>query len=161
MDLKTGKTFILGTDASGQDVFSRVIQGAQISLVVALTVTLIHLVLGTALGLIAGFFQGPVDYVIQRTGEVWNAFPQFIAPLLIVSVLGTPRTTGGNLITIGWDLRNLIFAFSIGAVFGGSRIVRALTLTLKQQDYVLAARWVGRATSASCCATSCPTRCRW
>lgn len=143
LDPKTGKHFWLGTDSTGQDVLSRVIQGAQISLVVSITVTAIYVVLGTLLGLLAGYFQGPMDYVIQRTGEVWSAFPQFVALLLIVSVLGTPRTTGGNLITIGWDLRNLIFAFSIGSLFGGSRIVRALTLSLKQQDYVLAARSLG------------------
>jgi ABC-type dipeptide/oligopeptide/nickel transport system permease subunit len=66
-----------------------------------------------------------------------------IALLLIVSVLGTPHTTGGNLFTIAWDLRNLIFAFTIGAVFGGSRIVRGLALSLKQNDYVLAAKAIG------------------
>jgi len=142
-DTKTGKTFILGTDATGQDVLSRVMQGSQISLAVAFCVVLINVVLGTLLGLIAGYFQGPVDYIIQRSGEVWSAFPQLIALLLIVSVLGTPHTTGGNLFTIAWDLRNLVFAFTIGAVFGGSRIIRGLTLSLKQNDYVLAARTVG------------------
>jgi peptide/nickel transport system permease protein len=143
VDPKTGKHFWLGTDATGQDVLSRVMQGSQISLAVALAVTAINVSLGTLLGLIAGYFQGPVDYIIQRSGEVWSAFPQLIALLLIVSVLGTPHTTGGNLLSISWDLRNLVFAFTIGAVFGGSRIVRGLALSLKQNDYVLSARAVG------------------
>src|SRR5215203_6887804 len=143
VDPKSGKRFWLGTDATGQDVLSRVIQGSQISLAVAFTVVTINVVLGTLLGLLAGYYQGPTDYVIQRSGEVWSAFPQLIALLLIVSILGTPHTTGGNLLTIAWDLRNLIFAFTIGAVFGGSRIVRGLTLSLKQNDYVLAAKAVG------------------
>lgn len=143
VDPRTGKTFWLGTDATGQDVLSRVMQGSQISLSVAFTVVTINVVLGTLLGLLAGYYQGPVDYVIQRSGEVWSAFPQLIALLLIVSVLGTPHTTGGNLISISWDLRNLIFAFSIGAVFGGSRVIRGITLSLKQNDYVLAARAIG------------------
>jgi peptide/nickel transport system permease protein len=143
VDPRTGKTFVLGTDATGQDVLSRVMQGSQISLAVAFTVIAINVGLGTLLGLLAGYFQGPVDYVIQRSGEVWSAFPQLIALLLIVSVLGTPHTTGGNLFTIAWDLRNLIFAFTIGAVFGGSRIVRGVTLSLKQNDYILAARSLG------------------
>lgn len=143
VDPRTGKPFILGTNATGQDVFSRVIQGSQISLAVAFTVTLINVGLGTLLGLLAGYFQGPVDYVIQRSGEVWSAFPQLIALLLIVSVLGKPHTTGGNLFTIAWDLRNLIFAFSLGALFGGSRVIRGVTLSLKQNDYVLAARSLG------------------
>jgi peptide/nickel transport system permease protein len=143
VDPKTGTHHWLGTDATGQDVLSRVLQGSQISLAVAFSVVAINITLGTLLGLLAGYFQGPVDYVIQRSGEVWSAFPQLIALLLIVSVLGTPHTTGGNLLTIAWDLRNLIFAFTIGAVFGGSRIVRGLTLSLKQNDYVLAARALG------------------
>jgi peptide/nickel transport system permease protein len=143
VDPKTGKHFWLGTDAIGQDVLSRALQGSQISLAVGLTVILINVGLGTLLGLMAGYFQGPVDYVIQRSGEVWSAFPELIALLLIVSLLGTPHTTGGNLLTIAWDLRNLIFAFTIGAVFGGSRIVRGVTLSLKQNDYVLAARALG------------------
>lgn len=143
VDPKTGKRFWLGTDATGQDVLSRVMQGSQISLAVAFTVVAINVGLGTLLGLIAGYYQGPVDYLIQRSGEVWSAFPQLIALLLIVSVLGTPNTSGGNLLTIAWDLRNLIFAFTIGAVFGGSRIVRGVTLSLKQNDYVLAAKALG------------------
>lgn len=143
VDPKTGTHHWFGTDATGQDVLSRVMQGSQISLAVAFSVVLINITLGTLLGLLAGYFQGPIDYLIQRSGEVWSAFPQLIALLLIVSVLGTPNTTGGNLFTIAWDLRNLIFAFTIGAVFGGSRIVRALTLSLKQNDYVLAAHSIG------------------
>ena len=143
VDPRTGKTHILGTDATGQDVFSRVLQGSQISLAVGVAVIAINVTLGTLLGLCAGYFQGPIDYVIQRTGEIWTAFPELIALLLIVSLLGTPRTTGGNLLTIAWDLRNLIFAFTIGAVFGGSRVIRGATLALKQNDYVLAARALG------------------
>lgn len=143
VDVRTGKHFWLGTDATGQDVLSRVLQGSQISLAIGVTVVLINVALGTLLGLLAGYFQGPVDYLIQRSGEVWTAFPELFALLLIVSILGTPHTTGGNLLTIAWDLRNLVFAFTIGAVFGGSRIVRAVTLSLKHNDYVLAARALG------------------
>jgi peptide/nickel transport system permease protein len=140
---RTGERHWLGTDSIGQDVLSRVLQGSQISLAVGVTVIIINVTLGTLLGLLAGYFQGPMDYVIQRSGEVWSAFPELIALLLIVSLLGTPHTTGGNLLTIAWDLRNLIFAFTIGAVFGGSRIVRGVALSLKQNDYVLAARALG------------------
>lgn len=124
-------------------MLSRVIAGAQISLTVSFAVVLIHVMLGTLLGLISGYYQGPVDYAIQRSGEIWSAFPGLIALLLIVSLLGTPRTTGGNLLTIAWDLRNLIFAFSIGAVFGGSRIVRGLAISIKQNDYIIAAQALG------------------
>ena len=134
---------LLGTTATGQDVLSRVIQGSQISLAIGFSVMVVNIAVGTTLGLLAGYFQGAADYIIQRSGELWTAFPQLIALLLIVSILGPPATSGGNLLTIAWDLRNLVFAFSLGAVFGGSRVVRAATLTLKHQDFVLAARALG------------------
>ena len=137
----------LGTDAQGQDVFSRVLVGSQISLAIGFTVTLIYAVLGTLLGLLAGYYQGPVDYLIQRSGEIWSAFPYLVALLLIVAILGPPFTRGGSgpfaLFNIAWDMRNLVFAFSIGAVFGGSRLIRGVALSLKQADYVLAAQALG------------------
>ncbi|MQA00521.1 MAG: ABC transporter permease subunit [Dehalococcoidia bacterium] len=134
---------LLGTDANGRDVLSRVLVGSQISLAVGFSVVLINVTLSTLLGLMAGYYQGVTDYIIQRSGEIWSAFPGLIALLLIVSILGAPATEGGNLLTIAWDMRNLIFAFSLGAVFGGSRLVRGVTLSLKNQDYVLAARSLG------------------
>jgi peptide/nickel transport system permease protein len=136
-------TFILGTDANGRDVFSRVLVGSQISLSIGFAVIVINVFFSTLLGLLAGYFQGPIDYLIQRSGEVWSAFPGLIALLLIVSILGPPHTSGGSLLTIMWDMRNLVFAFSLGAVFGGSRVVRGVTLQLKQAEYVTAARALG------------------
>ncbi|MCL4231880.1 MAG: ABC transporter permease [Dehalococcoidia bacterium] len=141
--LSPGGDHLLGTDAIGQDVLSRVIVGSQISIAIAVSVVLVNVTLSTLFGLWSGYFQGPVDYLIQRSGEVWVAFPGLIALLLIVAVLGPPSTEGGNLLTIVWDMRKLIFAFSIGAVFGGSRVVRAVTLSLKHQDYVIAATTLG------------------
>jgi peptide/nickel transport system permease protein len=138
---------IFGTDAVGKDVFSRVLVGSQISLALALTVVTINVSFGTLLGLAAGYFQGPIDYVIQRSGEIWSAFPGLIALLLIVSLLGPPTTTKHTgplaLFQVAWDMRNLVFAFSLGAVFGGSRIVRGVALSLKNSEYVTAARALG------------------
>ncbi len=139
---------LLGTDAVGKDVFSRVLVGSQISLAVAFSVVTINVTFSTLLGLMAGYFQGPVDYIIQRSGEVWSAFPGLIALLLIISILGTPHTEGSKsgllgIFVIMWDMRNLVFAFSLGAVFGGSRIVRGVSLSLKNAEYVTAARAVG------------------
>ncbi len=134
---------LLGTDANGRDVLSRVLVGSQISLAVGFAVIFINVTLSTLLGLLAGYYQGVTDYVIQRSGEIWSAFPGLVALLLIVAILGSPSTAGGNLLTIGWDMRNLIFALSLGAVFGGSRIVRGVTLSLKNQDYVVAAEALG------------------
>lgn len=132
-----------GTDAVGRDVLSRTIAGSQISLAVAFTVITINVVLSTLLGLWAGYYLGVVDYVIQRSGEIWSAFPFLIALLLIITLLGPPSTGSGNFFLVSWELRNLIFAFSLGAVFGGSRVVRGVVISLKEQDYVLAARALG------------------
>jgi len=142
--LSPGGKHILGTDSLGQDIFSRVLQGSQISMAVAFAVMAVNVSLGTTLGLVAGYFQGPVDYAVQRSAEVWTAFPALIALLLIVAVLGPPHTTKtGNLLTTAWQMRNLVLAFSIGALFGGSRVVRAVTLSLKNQEFVTAARALG------------------
>lgn len=137
------RTHILGTDSIGQDVLSRVLVGSQISLAVGFSVVFINITLSTVLGMLAGYYQGVVDYLIQRSGEIWSAFPGLVALLLIVSIFDPPHTEGGNLITIAWDMRVIIFAFSLGAVFGGSRVVRGVTLSLKQTDYVMAARALG------------------
>lgn len=139
---------LFGTDAVGKDVFSRVLVGSQISLAIAFSVVAINVALSTMLGLTAGYFQGPIDYVIQRSGEVWSAFPGLIALLLIVSLLGSPYTEGAKKDILGifdimWDMRNIVIAFSIGAVFGGSRIVRGVALSLKNAEYVTAARSIG------------------
>lgn len=139
---------LLGTDAVGKDVFSRVLVGSQISLAIALSVVAINVTLSTLLGLMAGYFQGPIDYIIQRSGEIWSAFPGLISLLLIVSLLGPPHTEGSKagilgIFVIMWDMRNLVLAFSIGAVFGGSRIVRGVSLSLKNAEYVTAARALG------------------
>ncbi len=139
---------LLGTDAVGKDVFSRVLVGSQISLALAFTVVAINVTCSTLLGLIAAYFQGPLDYIIQRSGEIWSAFPGLIALLLIVSLLGSPHTSGPNhgvlsVFVVAWQLRNLVFAFSIGAIFGGSRIVRGVALSIKQAEYVTAAKALG------------------
>ncbi|HXH22568.1 MAG TPA: ABC transporter permease [Dehalococcoidia bacterium] len=146
--LKPSTDHWLGTDSVGKDVFSRVLVGSQISLAIAVSVVAINVTLSTTLGLLAGYFQGPIDYVIQRSGEIWSAFPGLIALLLIVSLLGPPHTEGTKsgflaIFQIMWDMRNLVFAFSIGAVFGGSRIVRGVSLSLKNSEYVTAARALG------------------
>jgi peptide/nickel transport system permease protein len=138
---------LLGTDVTGKDVLSRVLVGSQISLALAFTVVLINVSMSTLLGLISGYFQGPFDYVIQRSGEVWAAFPGLIALLLIVSLLGPPHTSKHTgplaLFEVAWDMRNLVFAFSLGAVFGGNRVVRGVALSLKNAEYVMAARAIG------------------
>jgi peptide/nickel transport system permease protein len=132
-----------GTDARGRDVFSRLIAGATISITVGVSVTLINVLASSFLGMMSGYFLGPVDYLIQRSGEVWGAFPNIIAYFLIISAFGMARTDGGHIFQVAWDMRTLIFALSLGAIFGGSRVIRGATLSIKQTDFVMASRAAG------------------
>ena len=138
-----GGTYWLGTDAFGRDVFSRVVAGAAISLSIGFTVTFINIALSSTLGLMSGYFMGWVDYLIQRSGEAWGAFPGIIAFFLLIAIFGRPNSEGGNVLQVVWDLKLLVFALSIGAVFGGSRIVRGATISIKEQEFVMAARSIG------------------
>jgi ABC-type dipeptide/oligopeptide/nickel transport system permease subunit len=132
-----------GTDAFGRDVFSRVVAGAAISLTIGFTVTFVNVLMSSVLGLMSGYFMGWVDYLIQRSGEAWGAFPLIIAYFLLISIFGRPQSEGGNVVQVAWDLRILIFALSIGAIFGGSRIIRGATMSIKEQEFVIAARALG------------------
>lgn len=136
-------TYWLGTDALGRDVLSRVIQGSQVSLVVAVTVIVVQVTLSTMLGLLSGYFGGWVDYLVQRTGEAFHAFPGIILYFLIISAFGSPNATGGNILETAWQLRVLILALSIPAFFGGSRIIRGAAIALRNVDFVQSARALG------------------
>ncbi len=133
----------LGTDSLGRDVYSRIIQGSQISLVVAVTVVAINVVMSSALGLLSGYYGRWLDYLLQRSGEAFHAFPGLILYFLVIAAFGRPSTEGGNVLSIAWDLRVLILALSLPAFFGGSRVLRAAALSLKRTDFVEGARAVG------------------
>lgn len=133
----------LGTDSLGRDVYSRIVQGSQISLVVAVTVVAINVVMSSALGLLSGYYGRWLDYLLQRSGEAFHAFPGLILYFLVIAAFGRPSTEGGNVLSIAWDLRVLILALSLPAFFGGSRVLRAAALSLKRTDFVEGARAVG------------------
>ena len=123
-------THWLGTDEVGRDVFSRLAYGARISLFVALLGTAGGVVFGTLVGLVSGFFGGWTDTLLMRVVDIMYAFPGVLLVILIVSVLGP-------------SLWNLILALTIWGTPTLSRIVRASVLSLKAEDYVLAARTIG------------------
>jgi len=122
--------FLLGTDAVGRDVLSRLIYGARYSLVIGLVVVTLALVSGILLGLVAGFFRGWVDTVIMRLMDVILAFPSLLLALVLVAILGP-------------GLRNAMIAIALVLQPHFVRLTRASVLSEKNKDYVVSARVAG------------------
>jgi len=122
--------FPLGTDDLGRDLLSRVIHGTQISLFVGVSTVAIALFFGVALGLLAGYFGGWIDFVIMRYIDLQWAFPNFIIAVYLVAVFGA-------------GLLNIIIAISLAFLDDFARIARSMVLTIKHEQYVDAARVTG------------------
>lgn len=120
----------LGTDDLGRDLLSRLIQGAQISLFVGISTVAMALVLGLALGLAAGYYGGWIDNIIMRYIDLQWAFPNIIIAVYLVAVFGA-------------GLTNIIIALSLAFVDDFARVIRSMVLSIKQEQYVAAARTVG------------------
>jgi ABC-type dipeptide/oligopeptide/nickel transport system permease subunit len=120
----------LGTDQAGRDVFSRLLHGARISLMVGFGSQLLSLALGIVFGLVAGFYRGWVDTVVSRFIEVLQAFPS----LLFIIVLS---------VSIGPGLLTAYIALGVVGWASVARIVRGQTLSLREADYVEGARAMG------------------
>jgi peptide/nickel transport system permease protein len=121
---------VLGTDAVGRDILSRLFHGARVSLVIAVMVVLISGVVGIGLGAISGYFAGTVDFAIQKFVEVIWAFPPLLLAIAIMAFLGQ-------------GLDNLIFALVIQRWISYCRVARGQALSLRSREFVDAARALG------------------
>ncbi len=122
--------FLLGTDTLGRDLFSRILYGARVSLMVGFVATGVALIIGVSWGIIAGYFGGKIDSVMMRIVDVLYGLPFIIFIILLMVIFG----------------RNIWLLFgAIGAVewLTMARIVRGQVLTIKNQEYVLAAQAMG------------------
>ncbi|MGH2557564.1 MAG: ABC transporter permease [Thermomicrobiales bacterium] len=119
-----------GTDSFGRDLFSRMIVGTRISFSVGLLAAFSSLVVGVVLGLLAGYYGGWVDSVVSRFIDLLWAFPVIILAVGMVAVFGA-------------GFRNVVLAIAIAYLDDFARIVRAEVLSLREEDYTLAARAIG------------------
>lgn len=130
----------LGTDRLGRDTLARVLAGLRVSLLVGVFVEIINIALGATLGLLAGYFGGWVDTLIARLADMLFAFPGLLLAILVAAVFGAWVTE-----TYGSTARLMLVAGSISLVGWPlmARYVRGQTLSIRERDFVLAARSLG------------------
>lgn len=119
-----------GTDEMGRDIFARTMYGAKYSLKIGFSASIISLAIGLVIGAVAGYYGGWIDMVIMRIMDVLLAIPGTLLAIAIVAALGS-------------SVNNLIIAMSISGIPGFARIVRSSVLTVKDNEYVEAARAIG------------------
>jgi peptide/nickel transport system permease protein len=136
--------FILGGDASplGRDEFLRLLYGAQTSLEVAVGATIVSMFIGVLMGAVAGFFGGWTDTVISRITEIVMAFPILLFVIALASTAGE-RLDGITLGFLGRGVITLVLVLGLFGWFYPARIVRAQVLSLREKEFVEAARMIG------------------
>lgn len=124
------KEHLLGTDAIGRDVLSRLIYGVRVTLSVSALAVVITVVLGTFIGLVCAYIGGVVDNIIMRIMDILLALPSIILALAIVAILGP-------------SLTNAMIAVGVASIPGFSRLIRGAALTIKSSGFVEASRSIG------------------
>ncbi len=123
-------THWLGTDDMGRDIFARTLFGIRVALGIGLTAVVLNTLIGTLLGLLAGYYGGRIDSIIMRMLEVWNSIPFILLAIAIMAALGT-------------GIGKLILIVSLSNLMAFARIIRGSVLTVKEADYIAAARVIG------------------
>lgn len=122
--------FPFGTDELGRCIFSRVLFGARLSLLIGITVTAICSITGVIIGMLAGFYGGFIDEIIMRLADIFLAFPGLILALIIAGLMGP-------------GMFNIMLALALVGWMGYARVVRGVVLAEKQKDFVETARALG------------------
>ena len=120
----------LGTDEGGRDILTRMLYGARVSLMIGVAPTLLSMLLGTALGVTAGYYGGKIDAVIMRLADITLAFPSMLLAMVIIYTLGN-------------SMANVFLTLTLVNWASVARVVRSETLRLKTSEYVEAARVIG------------------
>ncbi len=124
------KAHWLGTDDMGRDIFARNLFGIRVALGIGITAVVLNTIIGTFLGLTAGYFGGKTDNIIMRALEVWNAIPFILLAIAIMAALGT-------------GMAKLILIVSLSNLMAFARIIRGSVLLVRESDYISAARVIG------------------
>lgn len=119
--------YIFGTDEFGRDMLSRIIYGSRVALGIGVIAVFINSLIGTVLGLLTGYFGGKTDSIIMRIVEIWSSIPFILLAIIMVSTWGS-------------SILNLIVIVSITNLMGFVRIVRSNAMTIKNMDYIHAAK---------------------
>ena len=127
---RPGEDHRLGTDQVGRDIYSQLIWGSRVSLMVGLFASAFSVAIGTAIGLLSGYFRGPVDAVMMRITDLFITLPNIPLMLILAAIIGR-------------SVWNIILVIAVTGWTGTARMVRAQTLSIKERPYVEAARSVG------------------